>query len=118
MPQELDDLERSLPLPEFLELEQPYGEIRLTGHRILLPHVVRLYAEGYSPAMLWERFPTLSLSHIHKVIAYYLDHQQLIDRYMALRDAEIDRQAAAHPARFSLPELRKRRAESTAKDFV
>ena len=100
-------VELDLPLPDFLEREE-LGEVRLRGHRILLPHVVRLYRDGYSPEMLWEQFPTLKLSHIHKVIAFYLDNQQVIDGYMAVRDAQIDRQAEANPPKYTLAELRRR----------
>lgn len=99
----------NLALPDFLEHEAG-GEVRLTGHRILLPHVVRAYRDGYSPEMLWEQFPTLSLAHIHKVIAFYLENQAVIEEYMTKRDAEIDKQAAAHPPRFTLAELRARLA--------
>ena len=55
-------------LPEFLT-PHSHGEIRLAGHRIGLEHVVALYREGYSPEMLHEQYPTLSLALIHKVIA-------------------------------------------------
>lgn len=81
-----EHVELDLPPPDFPEREE-YGEVRLTAHQILLPHVVRCYSEGYSPEMLWEQIPTLKLSHIHKVIAFRPDHE----------DAEIELQAAAHP---------------------
>ena len=44
-------------LPEFL-VDHPDGEIRLTGHRISLYHVVSFYNEGFSPEMLVGQFPT------------------------------------------------------------
>lgn len=108
----------NLALPEFLEVLD--GEIRLTGHRVLLPHVVRRYREGWSPEMLAEDFPTLKLSHIHRVIAFYLDHSEEIDLYMSSRDGEIEEQQTKQSQTFPLALLRdrlaaKRRAEATTR---
>jgi hypothetical protein len=46
-----------MTLPDFLE-QAANGEIRLTGHRIGLFHVVHYYNEGYSPEMLLGQYPT------------------------------------------------------------
>ena len=106
-----------MTLPDFLK-DDGYGYIHLTGHRIGLHHVIRHYREGYSPEMLWEQFPTLSLALIHKTIAFYLENREEVDDYIAKEEAEFDRQAAAAPKGPSLAELRrrleaKRRAEAT-----
>ena len=82
-----------LELPDFLT-RNPYGEIRLTGHRIGLLHVVERYNEGYSPEAILCDYPALSLALIHKVIAFYLDHQLDVDGYVTATRAEIERQAA------------------------
>lgn len=104
-------------LPEFLSNDDG-GFIHLVGHRIGLHHVVRLYNDGYSPEMLAEEYPTLSLALIHKVIAFYLENQREVDAYAAEHDAEISRQAAAAVAGPSSLDLRqrmdaKRRAEAS-----
>jgi uncharacterized protein (DUF433 family) len=96
-----------MTLPDFLT-QHPYGEIRLTGHRIGLLHVVQYYNEGFSPEMLLEQFPTLPLSLIHKVIAFYLDNRAEVDAYVAKCEAELDQQRAAAPKGPSLAELRRR----------
>ncbi len=103
-------------LPDFLAQDK-YGYIHLAGHRIGLMHVVDLYKEGYSPEMLLDHFPTLSLALIHKVIAFYLENQTEVDAYIAQGRAEIDRQAAAPQPGPDRAELRRRmearrRAES------
>lgn len=98
-----------MTLPDFL-LEDALGEIRIVGHRIGLYHIVRHYNEGYSPEMLQEQFPTLSLATIHKVIAYYLDNFDEANAYVARCRAEIDRQATELPRGPSMDELRKRLA--------
>ncbi len=103
-------------LPDFLAQDK-YAYIHLAGHRIGLIHVVELYKEGYSPELLLDHFPTLSLALIHKVIAFYLENQGEVDAYIAQCRAEIDRQAAAPQPGPDRAELRRRmearrRAES------
>ena len=67
-----------MQLPEFIT-EQPSGSVRLTGHRIALEHLVYFYNQGYAPEMILGQFPSLSLAVIHKVIAFYLEHQPEVD---------------------------------------
>jgi len=80
-------------LPDFLTRNR-YGELLLTGHRIGLLHIVDRYKEGDSPEAILPTDPTLSLNLIHKVVAFYLDHQDQVDSYVAATRQEIDRQAA------------------------
>src|SRR5438132_350472 len=94
-------------LPDFLT-EGTYGEIRLTGHRIDLYHVVDLHKDGFTPEMLHEEFPTLSLALIYKVLAFYLENQTEVGAYVAKVDAEIEKQRAAAPKGPSLAELQRR----------
>ena len=98
-------------LPDYLASVD--GEIRLTGHRISLVHVVKLYNEGYAAEMIAAHLPTLSLSHIHKVLAFYLDNQAEIDAMVLTHDREMDRlEADARRSRRTptLEELRERLA--------
>src|SRR5690349_20307325 len=96
-----------MQLPDFL-CEAEYGEIRLTGHRIGLYHVISHYKEGYSPEMLHEEFPSLPLDLINKVIRFELDNKTEVDAYVAKEAAEIERQVAAAPPAFDWEELRRR----------
>jgi uncharacterized protein (DUF433 family) len=96
-----------MKLPDFL-IEVPYGEIRLTGHRIGLYHVVDLYNDSYSPEMLHEEFPTLPVGLINKVIAFYLENKAEVDAYMAECLAEMERRRAANPPRLDWDEMRRR----------
>ena len=82
-----------MTLPDFLT-QGERGEIRLTGHRIGLFHLVHYYNEGYSPEMLVCQFPTLPLALVHKVIAFYLENQKDVDDYVARERAAIDQQRA------------------------
>jgi uncharacterized protein (DUF433 family) len=96
-----------IELPDFLTRNQ-YGEIRLTGHRIGLLHLVDRYNEGYGPEGILCEYPTLSLGLIYKTIAFYLDHQAEVDAYVATIRAEIERQAAIPSPGPTMVELRKR----------
>jgi uncharacterized protein (DUF433 family) len=94
-------------LPDFLT-EHLDADIRLTGHRIGLFHVVKYYNEGYSPEMLVEQFPTLELALIHKVIAFYLENRAEVDAYVANYHTELEQQRATAPQGPGLAELRRR----------
>ena len=80
-----------MTLPEFL-VQDADAYIHLTGHRIGLQDVVHYYREGCSAEELCEVFPTLPLAVVHKVIAFYLENTDEVDRYLATCDVEMERQ--------------------------
>lgn len=82
-----------MDLPDFLTRTK-FEEIRLTGSRIGLLHVVRYFNQGASPEMIVARFPTLRLAHVYKVIAFYLDNRAAVDEYIRRSDEEMERQRA------------------------
>jgi uncharacterized protein (DUF433 family) len=96
-----------MQLPDFLTRHK-YGEVRLTGHRIGLLHIVDCYNAGESPEKIAERFPTLPPALIDQVIAFYLENRAEVDAYVAECHAEIDRQAAQPRTGPGLAELRRR----------
>jgi uncharacterized protein (DUF433 family) len=96
-----------MTLPDFLT-QAPDGEVRLTGHRIGLFHVVRCYNEGYSAEMIACEYPTLPLALIHKVIAYYLENTAEVDAYVRSCESELARQREASPRRIDAVALRQR----------
>src|SRR5260370_36740306 len=73
-----------MTLPDFLAADA-YGYIHLAGHRIGLRHVVELFQERYTPEMLLDNYPKLSLALINKVIAFYLENQAEVDSYVKKR---------------------------------
>src|SRR5262245_19623851 len=97
-----------MTLPDFLT-EDPNGFIHVTGHRIGLMHIVDLYRdERYTPELLEDHFPTLSLANIHKVIAFYLDNKAEVDAYCKAEREGIDRQMAQPNKGPSSQELQRR----------
>ena len=83
-------------LPDFLQ-QGEHGDIRLTGHRIDLMHVVDLYNEGQTPLMIAMQLDTLSVYQIEKVIDFYLKNRGEVNVYVHRCRTEIDRQIAEHP---------------------
>jgi uncharacterized protein (DUF433 family) len=98
-----------MKLPDFLT-ECAFGEVRLTGHRIGLYHIVEDYNFGYSPERLHEEFPTLPLELIQKVLAFYKANREEVDAYMARAREDSERQRSATKP-FDVEELM-RRAEA------
>lgn len=86
----------------------PDSEIRLVGHRIGLDHFLDYFNQGFTAEMILCQFPTLELATIHKVIAFYLDHREEVDRYAAHYRAELDHLRGTGPHAPSLAELRRR----------
>ena len=84
------------------------GEIRLAGHRIGLYHFIYYYNQGFTAEMLLCQFPTLELALVQKVIVFYLEHRDEVDRYVTHYQAEIDRFRAAGQHAPGVSELRKR----------
>lgn len=96
-----------MDLPAYLT-RNPDGEIHLTGHRIGLFHIVHYYQEGQSAEMLVCQYPTLPLSLVHKVIAFYLENQAEVDTYVTHCQADLEVQRAVHSQRLDVRALRQR----------
>ncbi len=94
-------------LPDFLTCDAD-GFIHLSGHRIGLQDVARLYREGQSPEMIAIMFPTLTLAQIHKTIGHYLENQTEVDALIVDNVTEIAKAEAANPPGPSMSELRRR----------
>jgi uncharacterized protein (DUF433 family) len=99
-------------LPDFLT-RLPDGEIRVTGHRIGLYHLVLRYNEGESAEMLACRYPTLPLWLVHKVVAFYLQNRSDVDAYAEVCSAAIEEQERG-AASFDFDALQRRLAEQKA----
>jgi uncharacterized protein (DUF433 family) len=98
------------------------GSIRVAGTRLLLELVVHAYNQGETAETIaLDMFPPVSVADIHAVIAWYLNHKDAVDAYVAWVDAESERVLAEFEARFPSDELRRSirerwaamRAEST-----
>ena len=67
------------------------GVIRVGSTRVTLDVIVARHQQGDTPEAIHEGFPTVALTDIYAVIAYYLAHSDEIDAYLQRRDAEATR---------------------------
>lgn len=64
-------------------VEQDGDGLYVAGSGVSLDSVVIHFQHGSSPEGIIESFPTLKLSQVYGVIAYYLEHEQLVKDYLA-----------------------------------
>jgi uncharacterized protein (DUF433 family) len=68
--------------------EEESGAIRVGSSRVLLDLVIHAFQDGKTPEKIVDSYPTLKLSDVYSVIAYYLRHQGDVDNYLAEREQE------------------------------
>lgn len=103
-------------LPDFLTTDD-LGDIQIAGHRVGLYHIVSDYNQGYSPEMLACAYPSVPLATIHKVLGFYLENRDALDRYVSETQVELDRQEAVGKC-VDLVRLRERLAKRQNKVAV
>lgn len=84
-------------------IEERNGGYYVAGTRISLDSVVYSFNQGQSPETIQEDFPSLKRSQIYGAIAFYLDHQAEIDKY--LEETEREFEGRAIPLEESNPTL-------------
>jgi len=67
------------------------GVIRVGETRVRLDTVVFAFNEGCTAEEIISRYPSLKLVEVYAVIAYYLDNQAAVDRYVKEREAESEK---------------------------
>ena len=76
-------------------VKQCDGSYYLAAVRVSLDSIVYAFNGGQMPEAIQESFPVLKRSQIYGAIAYYLDHQAEIDKY--LEDSEREFEARGIP---------------------
>jgi len=66
------------------------GAIRIGKTQVLLELVIRAFEDGATPEAIVQRYPTTTLADIYAVIAYYLRHRALVERYLAERERQAE----------------------------
>jgi uncharacterized protein (DUF433 family) len=84
-------------------IEERNGGYYIAGTRISLDSVVYSFNRGNSPEAIREEYPLLKLPQIYGAIAFYLEHQETVDRYLDKKEREID--ASSIPMSEANPEL-------------
>jgi uncharacterized protein (DUF433 family) len=70
--------------------EDESGALRVGNSRVLLEIVIGEFQDGATPETIAQDYPTLSLSDVYAVIAYYLRHRDEVDAYIARYEQEAD----------------------------
>lgn len=65
--------------------------IYVSNTRVTLDTLLARYLQGDSPEAIHMGFPTIPLTDIYAVIAYYLAHRDEVDTYLKRRDEEAER---------------------------
>jgi len=88
------------------------GTIKISGSRVSLDSVIFNYRQGATAEEIAMRFPALRLADIHSCIAYFLNHQEDVDKYLADRErsaAELRERITSDPLQQQgLNEMRER----------
>jgi uncharacterized protein (DUF433 family) len=84
-------------------IEERNGGYYIAGTRISLDSVVYSFERGNSPEAIQQSFPLLKLAQIYGAIAFYLDHQSEIRRYLEGKERGI--QESSIPLSEANPEL-------------
>ncbi len=71
-------------------IEQRNGGYYVAGTRISLDSVVYSFERHNSPEKIQEEYPLLRLPQIYGAIAFYLDHQEEILRYLDTKEQDIE----------------------------
>jgi uncharacterized protein (DUF433 family) len=84
------------------------GSVRVRGTRIGFDRFVEAYQAGERPSALARTFPSLSPGTIHRLIAYYLDHEREVRTWMEVLDAAAEEAAALIEERHPTTQMRAR----------
>ena len=72
-------------------IEQRDGGYYVAGVRISLDSIVYAFNRGESPERILEEFPLLDrVSRVYGAIAFYLEHQAEIDKYLEETEREFE----------------------------
>ena len=63
-----------------------HGTIRIGRSRVTLDIVVAAYQRGASPDIIARQFPAVTLAEVYATIAYYLQHQPVLDACLRVRE--------------------------------
>jgi len=74
-------------------VEDRNGGLYVAGTGVSLDSVVIRFQQGASPEKIVQSFPTLKLSQVYGVIAYYLEHETTINEYISEGERELERSA-------------------------
>jgi uncharacterized protein (DUF433 family) len=94
------------PLP--VPLVDIHGELRVEGTRIPLHYLVYEYRQGASAEEIATRYPSLTLTQVHTLLAYYLANRKSVDAYVKEQEVKAEALRKEIEERFPPEGLRER----------
>jgi uncharacterized protein (DUF433 family) len=82
-----------MPYPASPYIEERNGGLYVAGTGVSLESVVIRFQQGASPEKIVQSFPTLKLSQVYGVIAFYLENEKPINDYVAEGERELEQSA-------------------------
>lgn len=84
------------------------GVVRIGCTRVTLDTIVVAFQQGATAEEIAQQFPTVMLSDIYAVIAYYLRHRKEVEAYLAEGDRQGDMLRQKQAAKSERQEMRDR----------
>jgi len=85
-----------------------HGVVRVGGTRVTLDSVVYAFEEGATAEEILSQYPTLSLTDVYAVIAYYLRHKAEVKAYLDEQERQAEEARREDEARFDQRGIRER----------
>ncbi|MEM9484893.1 MAG: DUF433 domain-containing protein [Cyanobacteria bacterium P01_F01_bin.116] len=90
-------------------LEINADNVVLVGEtRVTLDTVVTVFKQGTTAEEIAYRYPSLKLADIYATIAFYLNHQQMVEDYLEARQTEAQEVQKLNEARLDASGIRDR----------
>jgi uncharacterized protein (DUF433 family) len=89
--------------PDSPYVEERAGSLYVAGTGVSIDSVLTRFQTGSSPENIVHSFPSLRLSDVYGLIAYYLENEKTIKAYLAEGEREFDQSAV--PLSRTNPEL-------------
>jgi len=84
------------------------GVIRVGGTRVTLEQIVGAFREGVTAEEIALRYETVGLADVYATIAYYLNHRESVERYLASQAEKADNVRREHAETLDMTQLRQR----------
>lgn len=101
MPLQVDTMTLTVEPQANLLTTTPGGLVRITGTRVPLETVVRAFYAGATPKEIAQDFPSVTLTQVYVVLAYFLAHRAEVDAYVVERTTLSVAAHAPHEAQCS-----------------
>ena len=91
------------------------GILRITGSRVTLDSIAHQFKSGATAEQIQEDFPSITLADIYSVIAYFLQHREAVESYLAQQTHRAEQARSEIEQKIDTTELRERLKQRRAR---